>query len=165
MPGMPSRTTSLPGNWENRKPSGALVNCVQRFFTFGDLREDAFDRGAPHEDARILVVAADVIFDHAGQFLHVVERAAAQALRGQIAKPTFDQIEPGTGGGSEVQVKAWMAPQPTRHIRMRELQVDPKVVADQLGHSLDVNLNVSTQTGLVQRKEALNTPESALRVN
>ncbi len=47
---------------------------------------------------------------------------------------------------------------------MRELQVDPKVVADQLGHSLDVNLNVYTQTGLGQRKEAVNTLESALRV-
>jgi integrase len=47
---------------------------------------------------------------------------------------------------------------------MRELQVDPKVVADQLGHSLDVNLNVYTQTGLGQRKEAVNALESALRV-
>lgn len=48
--------------------------------------------------------------------------------------------------------------------RMRELKVDPKVVADQLGHSLDVSLNVYTQTGLGQRKEAVNALESALRV-
>ena len=47
---------------------------------------------------------------------------------------------------------------------MRELDVDPKVVADQLGHSLDVSLNVYTQTGLGQRKEALNALESALPV-
>jgi integrase len=36
--------------------------------------------------------------------------------------------------------------------------------ADQLGHSVDVNLNVYTQTGLGQRKEAVNTLESALRI-
>ncbi len=45
---------------------------------------------------------------------------------------------------------------------MRELDVDPKVVADQLGHSLDVNLNVYTETNLGLRKEAVETLESAL---
>ena len=29
---------------------------------------------------------------------------------------------------------------------MRELKVDPKLVADQQGHTLDVNMNVYTQT-------------------
>lgn len=45
---------------------------------------------------------------------------------------------------------------------MRDNNVDPKVVADQLGHSLDVNLNVYTQTALSLRKQAVNTLESAL---
>ena len=45
---------------------------------------------------------------------------------------------------------------------MRQLNVDPKVVADQLGHTLDVNLNVYTQTALHQKKQAVNTLESAL---
>ena len=47
---------------------------------------------------------------------------------------------------------------------MRELKVDPKVVADQLGHSVDVNLNVYSQTALGLRKEAWDTLETALRV-
>lgn len=47
---------------------------------------------------------------------------------------------------------------------MRELEVDPKTVADQLGHSVDVNLNVYCKTRLGIRKDALNTLESALRV-
>lgn len=47
---------------------------------------------------------------------------------------------------------------------MRELEVDPKIVADQLGHSVDVNLNVYTKTALAMRKEAVETLESALRV-
>ena len=45
---------------------------------------------------------------------------------------------------------------------MRELGVDPKVVADQLGHTLDVNLNVYTETNLGRLKEAVETFESAL---
>jgi len=45
---------------------------------------------------------------------------------------------------------------------MKENNVDAKVVADQLGHSLDVNMNVYTQTALGRRKEAVNALESAL---
>src|SRR5438093_3314723 len=37
---------------------------------------------------------------------------------------------------------------------MRELGVDPKVVADQQGHTLDVNLKVYTETSLARRREA-----------
>ncbi len=48
---------------------------------------------------------------------------------------------------------------------MRELDVDPKVVADQLGHTLDVNLNVYTETDLNIRKKAVDTLESALKVH
>jgi integrase len=45
---------------------------------------------------------------------------------------------------------------------MRELKVDPKLVADQQGHTLDVNINVYTQTSLESRIDAVNTLESAL---
>ena len=47
---------------------------------------------------------------------------------------------------------------------MRELNVDPKTVADQLGHSVDVDLNVYSKTRLGIRKEAVDTLESALRI-
>lgn len=45
---------------------------------------------------------------------------------------------------------------------MRDNNVDPKVVADQLGHSLDVNLNVYIQTSLSLRAQAVNTLESTV---
>ncbi|HEX5483836.1 MAG TPA: tyrosine-type recombinase/integrase [Terriglobia bacterium] len=45
---------------------------------------------------------------------------------------------------------------------MREQNVDPKLVADQLGHSLDVNLNVYTETALRLRKQAANALELAI---
>ena len=45
---------------------------------------------------------------------------------------------------------------------MRDKNVDPKVVADQLGHTLDVNLNVYTQTSLERRIEAVQSLEASL---
>ena len=48
---------------------------------------------------------------------------------------------------------------------MKELRVDPKVVADQLGHTLDVNLNVYTATALETRREAVNSLESVVWIN
>jgi hypothetical protein len=43
---------------------------------------------------------------------------------------------------------------------MRDKNVDPKVVADQLGHTLDVNLNVYTQTSLERKIEAVESLEA-----
>ena len=45
---------------------------------------------------------------------------------------------------------------------MRDLKVDPKFVADQLGHTLDVNLNVYTSTMLERRLEAVQGLETAV---
>lgn len=45
---------------------------------------------------------------------------------------------------------------------MNDLKVDPKIVADQLGHTLDVNQNIYTQSALERRKEAVDSLESAL---
>jgi hypothetical protein len=44
---------------------------------------------------------------------------------------------------------------------MRELGVDPKVVADSMGHDVNVNLNVYTQTPLESRVQAVETLGSA----
>ena len=45
---------------------------------------------------------------------------------------------------------------------MNDLKVDPKIVADQLGHTLDVNQNIYTQSALERRKEAVDSLKSAL---
>jgi hypothetical protein len=45
---------------------------------------------------------------------------------------------------------------------MRDKNVYPKVVADQLGHILDVNLNVYTQTSLERKIEAVESLEASL---
>jgi integrase len=46
---------------------------------------------------------------------------------------------------------------------LNELKVRPKVVADQLGHSVDVNQNVYTRSSLSVRKEAVNSLEGVIK--
>ena len=45
---------------------------------------------------------------------------------------------------------------------LKELQVDPHVRAEQMGHTIDVNENVYTITSLKRRKEAVNALERAI---
>ena len=45
---------------------------------------------------------------------------------------------------------------------LKELQVDPDVRAEQMGHTIDVNENVYTITSLKRRKEAVNALERAI---
>lgn len=47
---------------------------------------------------------------------------------------------------------------------MKELDVDPHVRADQMGHTVDVNENVYTRTSLERRRDAVNRVESSLLV-
>ena len=53
----------------------------------------------------------------------------------------------------------------THSTLMNELGVDPKVVADQLGHTLDVNQNVYTQASVLRRKVAVDALEDALKAS
>jgi hypothetical protein len=48
---------------------------------------------------------------------------------------------------------------------MHELGVDPKVVADHMGHKVDVNQNVYTQTSLERRNEAVKILEEPFVVS
>jgi integrase len=53
----------------------------------------------------------------------------------------------------------------THSCLLKELDVDPQVRAEQMGHTVDVNENVYTKTSLERRREAVNKLESALSVN
>lgn len=52
----------------------------------------------------------------------------------------------------------------THSTLMNEIHDDPKLVADQLGHTVDVNQNVYTQTSVARRKRAVDELESTLPV-
>ena len=45
---------------------------------------------------------------------------------------------------------------------MNDLHGDPTLVADQLGHTLDVNQNVYTRASMLKRKQAVDALEAAL---
>jgi hypothetical protein len=40
---------------------------------------------------------------------------------------------------------------------MKEIEIDPKLVADQQGHAVDVNQNECTQTSVASRLQAVET--------
>jgi integrase len=50
----------------------------------------------------------------------------------------------------------------THSTLMKQLKADPKLVADQLGHTLDVNQNVYTQSPVESRLLIVNQLESIL---
>jgi integrase len=52
----------------------------------------------------------------------------------------------------------------THSCLLAELDIDPKVRADQMGHTVDVNENVHTRASLGQRRAAVNGLETALRI-
>lgn len=52
----------------------------------------------------------------------------------------------------------------THSTLMNEIHDDPKLVADQLGHTVDVNQNVYTRASVARRKEAVDALENALPV-
>jgi hypothetical protein len=53
----------------------------------------------------------------------------------------------------------------THSTLMKQLKADPKLVADQLGHTVDVNLNVYTQSPVASRQVIVNELERSLVVN
>lgn len=52
----------------------------------------------------------------------------------------------------------------THSTLLAELDVDPQVRADQMGHTVDVNENQYTKVSLARRREAVNSLETALEV-
>jgi integrase len=52
----------------------------------------------------------------------------------------------------------------THSTLMNEIHDDPKLVADQLGHTVDVNQNVYTRASVARRKKSVDAFESALPV-
>ena len=53
----------------------------------------------------------------------------------------------------------------THSCLLKELDVDPQVRAEQMGHTVDVNQNVYTRSSLASRREAVNRLETLLSVN
>src|SRR5260370_27193686 len=81
-----------------------------------DLAQDHIGILGPDKGDGILVVSRDVFFNSGNQIGHAGKGTAADALARDFSKPTLDQIEPGTAGGSEMQVETRMARKPFAHV-------------------------------------------------
>ena len=66
----------------------------------------------------VLIVAVDVVEDGFDQRRDVMKGAPANPLMSQIGEPSFNQIQPGTGRGSEMHLESRMSFQPRSHSRV-----------------------------------------------
>ena len=62
----------------------------------------------------------------------------------------------------KLQAASFQVMRRTHSSLLKELDVDPHVRAEQMGHTIDVNENVYTVTSIRRRKEAVNALEKAI---
>ena len=70
------------------------------------------DGSFPDEDARVLVVTFQVVFDCGDQLRNAIKTAAADSLVGNLAKPALDEVQPRTRRRNEVKVESGMSSNP-----------------------------------------------------
>ena len=81
-------------------------------------------------------MVVNIIVDRFDQGSDIRECAATQSLVGDLTKPTFDHVEPGTGCGDEMQMEAWVTLQPGSDTRMfmGSIVVDDQMQLQAGGH-------------------------------
>src|ERR1700728_1092200 len=60
----------------------------------------------------------DVLLDGLDEFGNAPEHSSTDSLFGQVSEPSFHKVKPGTTGGDEVHVEAWMTRDPSLYLRM-----------------------------------------------
>ena|SRR5215467_426964 len=100
-----------------------------------DLAQDGRSGGGPDEGFGLFVMFANVVIDGLDQLGDTAEGATADSLAGNFGKPAFDQVEPRTAGGSEVQMVAGMGRKPLddRRMFMGAVIVEDQVDGQALG--------------------------------
>src|SRR5680860_258418 len=113
-----------------------LVQCLSISWWCGegdaaaaDLLQDGVGAGGPDEGFGLGVVGLQVALDGGDQVGDGVEHSATQGLVGQVAEPSLDEVEPGTGRGREVQTEARVLGQPALDVGVL---VGGVVVQDQM---------------------------------
>src|SRR5689334_12020569 len=83
-----------------------------------DFTQDGRSSGCPDEWFGLFVVFADIVIDGFDQLGDAAEGATADSLAGDFRKPAFDQVEPGTAGGGEVQTLTGVGGKPLHDLGM-----------------------------------------------
>ena len=60
-------------------------------------------------------MVADVVLNRGNELVDIAEDTAADSFVGKIPKESFDHIEPGSAGGSEVNVESSVTKKPALH--------------------------------------------------
>ena len=82
------------------------MNLFESLTAFGELGEDRVDGGGPDERLGRCVPSGQEIFDGGGEISDAEKGIAADALVGQLGKPTLDEVEPTATGGHAMQDEA-----------------------------------------------------------
>ena len=78
-----------------------VVQCPERFFTFGDLGQNALHRCGPYKDPRVLVVTVQIRLNGGDQLPHVPKAAAGIVL----ATERYEKPDPvNLGAGFEISI-------------------------------------------------------------
>ena len=81
----------------------------------------------------------DIVSDGSNQCRHILERASTNSLDGNLAEPTLDQVQPGTGCWNKVQMQPWVPFEPRLYPGML---VGAVIVYDQMQVKSGWNLSV-----------------------
>src|SRR5713101_10053171 len=114
-------TASARSEATRRRPPDLFytpLDKTSRFFTFGDFGQNALRGRGPREDARVLIMIVQILFDGDDQLRHAAKAAAADTFVGDFAEPPLHQVQPGTRSRDEVQMEPWMSPEPRLHARV-----------------------------------------------
>src|SRR5271167_4284150 len=101
-----------------------------------DTGEDLVRRFGPNERRGIFIVYVDVLANRGLQFLYAAKHAAANAFVGEFGEPSLDQVDPGTIGGCEVNMKPRALGQPLSDDRrfVRTIVIQDEMDIEAGGH-------------------------------
>ena len=80
--------------------------------------EDVRGGGSPDKGLGFCIVRDNMSFDSFNQFINATEDTPPQAVDREIPEESFDHVEPGSAGRSEVKVESRIASLPGFHSRM-----------------------------------------------
>lgn len=105
-----------------------------------DFGDDVVGLCGPRECLCVVVVMLDILFDGRDEVRDRSKDAAANSLVGQVPKPSFHQVEPGTARRNEMDVESWVSgePPPNLGIFVRGVVVDDQMqIETRVGTGVD----------------------------
>ena len=113
------------------------------------------DLGGPREWLGVGVARVDPVGDRGLEIGHAGERAASDALPGDLGEQPLDEVEPGARGGGEVQLEAGMLVEPGLHLLglVGLIVVDDEMQIEVLGDdAIDLLEETNELLGAVSRQ-------------